>query len=149
MKPEAPPKLHLDEYTPYLLNRAGSRIAVAFTEEARRHGVSLSMWRVLAVLHDHGPLRLGDLAEATSIETSTLSRLVQQMTARGFVKRSRAADDLRAVKIRETDAGRAVTATLIPLALDYERRALAGFDETEIAELKGMLRRLFANMAGM
>ena len=40
----------LDTYLPYLLNRAGARIAAAFGEEMRPLGASLQMWRVLAAL---------------------------------------------------------------------------------------------------
>ena len=41
----------LDDYLPYLLNRAGARIADAFGKVTRQHGISLQMWRVLAALH--------------------------------------------------------------------------------------------------
>jgi len=149
MKPGDRATLRLDDYTPYLLNRAGSRIADSFTAETRRKGLTLSMWRVLAVLDDRGPVRLGDLAEATSIEVSTLSRLVQQMAGRGLLVRERDAGDQRAVTIRQSEAGRAAAAELIPLALDYERRALDGFEPGEVAQLKALLRRLYGNMAAM
>ena len=39
----------LDSYLPYLLNRAGARIAAAFGEEMRPLGASLQIWRVLAM----------------------------------------------------------------------------------------------------
>ena len=39
---------------PYLLNRAGMAIGVRFTERIRSHGISLPMYRVLAVLRQTG-----------------------------------------------------------------------------------------------
>ena len=42
----------LDSYLPYLLNRAGARIAASFSEEVRPLGATLQMWRVLAALRE-------------------------------------------------------------------------------------------------
>lgn len=145
-RPERDQNLHLDDYFPYLLNRAGSRIAEAFGEETRRFGISLQMWRVLAAVNDRGPLRMGELAEATSIEASTLTRLVQQMEKRGVVERVRRDSDQRAVRVVQTEEGRRIAAELIPLAHDYEARALAGLGAEETAKLKALLRRVYANM---
>ncbi|MEC9347156.1 MAG: MarR family transcriptional regulator [Pseudomonadota bacterium] len=149
MKPETPTRLDLDTYLPYLVNRVGSQIAQAFTEEARRQGTTLQGWRVLAALAHHGPLSLSALSAATSIELSTLSRLVQQMERSGLVNRDRMEGDQRVVTISRTDEGKRITFALIPVARAYEQRALAGFSEDESALLRDMLRRIFTNVHGM
>ena len=56
----------LDGYLPYLLNRAGARIASAFGEEVRPLGVTLQIWRVLAALREKDRRRMGDLSQTTS-----------------------------------------------------------------------------------
>lgn len=149
MKPEIPTRLDLDSYLPYLINRVGSRIAQAFTEEARRQGTSLQGWRVLAALAHHGPLSLSALSAATSIELSTLSRLVQQMERDGLANRDRMVEDQRVVTISRTEEGRRITAALVPVARDYEARALAGFSAAEAEQLRDLLRRIFSNVHGM
>jgi len=141
--------LDLGEYLPYLLNRAGTRIATAFAAAVREHGVTLPMWRVLAALHQREDQRLGELAESTSIEVSTLSRLVGSLQDRGLVERRRSSGDGRSVTVGRTTAGRALTARIIPLARRYEDVALAGFSAAEADALKGMLRRLYTNMAAL
>src|SRR5690606_39298370 len=79
--------LDLAQYVPYLLNRAGRRVADAFTRELGGFGVTLPMWRVMASLRSEGPQRLGDLSELTAIAASTLSRLLGQMQEKGPVRR--------------------------------------------------------------
>ena len=138
--------LPLDDYLPYLLNRAGSRIADAFSAVVRGYGITLPMWRVLAALHQKDGERVGRIAELTAIEVSTLSRLLDGMEARGLVVRRRSADDARTVTVQRTAAGRDLTQTIIPLAQHYEAVALKGFSAREAAQLKRMLRRLYANM---
>jgi MarR family transcriptional regulator, organic hydroperoxide resistance regulator len=136
----------LGRFLPYMINRAGARLAVAFSAEIERHGIGLQEWRVLAALHARGPARLGDLALLTSIEISTLSRLVGRMTRAGLVDRAREDGDRRAVRIRPTARGRHVVTAIVPLAHDYERTALRGFAADEAERLREMLARVFLNL---
>jgi DNA-binding MarR family transcriptional regulator len=139
----------LDGYLPYLLNRAGARIATAFSEEVRPLGATLQTWRVLAALHERDGRRMGDLSETTSIEVSTLTRLVDNMEEKGLVARRRDAADARAVTLHAAPAGRRMTRIILPIAERYEKVALEGFSEAEAAVLKTALRRLFDNMDGL
>ena len=136
----------LDGYLPYLLNRAGARIATAFGEEMRRLGTSLQAWRVLAALRDKDGRRMGDLSATTSIEVSTLTRLVDNMEKTGLVARRRDANDTRAVLLHVTAAGKKLTRRIVPIAERYEKVALKGFGPADAEMLKAALRRLYANM---
>src|SRR5258708_1290947 len=139
----------LDGYLPYLLNRAGARIAEAFGKEVRPLGATLQMWRVLAALRERDGRRMGDLSQTTSVEVSTLTRLVDGMESKGLVARRRDAGDARAGTLRATAAGRRLTERLLPIAEPYEAVALAGFSAAETKTLKAALRRLYINMEGL
>ena len=139
----------LDSYLPYLLNRAGTRIATAFSEEVRPLGATLQIWRVLAALREQDGRRMGDLSDTTSIEVSTLTRLVDNMEKQGLVARRRDADDARAILLHVAPAGRRLTQRILPIAERYEAVALAGFSAGEAEILKAALRRLYANMDGL
>jgi DNA-binding MarR family transcriptional regulator len=136
----------LEHYLPYLLNRAGARIAAAFNAEMRQIGASLQIWRVLAALREQDGRRMGDLSKTTSIEVSTLTRLVDNMEKDGLVMRRREAGDARAVSLHVTPVGRRLTQRIVPIAERYEAVALKGFTASEIAVLKKALRRLYDNM---
>ena len=82
-------------YLPYLINRAGAALADSFSDQLLAHGITLSMWRVIAALHHKDAQRVGELAEMTSIEISTLSRLLGAMDRRGLVRRQRSPQDAR------------------------------------------------------
>lgn len=139
----------LDHYLPYLLNRAGARLAASFEKDVRPLGASLQTWRVLAALRARDGRRMGDLAETTAIEVSTLTRLVDGMERRGLVKRQRDPADARVVLLHVAPAGRRLTERLLPIADRYERVALAGFSTREAETLRRALRRLYANMDGL
>jgi len=137
---------NLARYLPYLVNRTGARLAEAFTGELAAYGITLPMWRALAALHHRDGQRVGQLAEMTSIEVSTLSRLLGVMERKGLVRRHRAEADARTVTVRLTEAGARLTLRIIDTAVHYEAVALKGLSDEEGAALKAMLVRVFENL---
>lgn len=136
----------LGQYLPYLINRAGARLAVAFGQELRRHGITLQEWRVMAALAAQGAQRLSDLAAFTSIELSTLSRLIGRMQRSGLLSRDRANGDRREISLKLTAKGTRLTRTIILTAKQYERLSLRGISKTEEAQLKRLLVQVYANI---
>jgi MarR family transcriptional regulator, organic hydroperoxide resistance regulator len=142
-----PSKLDLDDYLPYLINRVGTIIAEQFGDEALApHRLSIAMWRVMAALASRGSQRQIDLADLTSIEVSTLSRLVTRLVRMGLVTRTRSVNSSREVAVTLSAKGAALVARLIPIAGEYERAAIAGLTQEELAVLKRCLRRVYVNM---
>jgi DNA-binding MarR family transcriptional regulator len=135
----------LEAYLPYLLNRAGARIADAFSRDVRPLGATLQMWRVLAALRERNASRMGDLSAMTSIDVSTLTRLVDSMEKRKLVVRRSDPADARAIVLHATAAGQRLTRRILPIAERYEKLALRGFSAREAEQLKAALRRLYAN----
>ena len=140
-------KLDLGDYLPYLVNRVGAIIAEQYGGETLApHRLSIAMWRVMAALASGGSQRQIDLAGLTSIEASTLSRLVTRLTRRGLVSRARSAKNNREVAVSLSPKGKALVARLIPIAKSYEATAIAGLTPEEIAVLKHCLRLVYVNM---
>ena len=142
-----PEKLDLADYLPYLVNRVGTIIADQFGQEAlAAHGLSIAMWRVMAVLSSAGAQRQIDLAELTSTDASTLSRLVTRLTRLNLVTRTRSASSNREVAVKLSTRGDALVGRLVPIAKAYEATAIAGLPPQELAMLKRCLRRVYCNM---
>ena len=140
-------KLDLGDYLPYLANRVGTIIADQFGAEAlAEHGLSIAMWRVMAVLAGSGVQRQIDLADLTSIDASTLSRLVSRLIRTGLVTRARSTRSNREVAVDLSPKGAALVARLTPIARDYEAAAIAGLTRGELTTLKRCLRRVYDNM---
>jgi DNA-binding MarR family transcriptional regulator len=149
-EPPVKDRIHLDlgNYLPYLLNRVGFALVESFTAEAlKADGLSIDMWRVLAALSNNGGQRQVDLSEMTSIDVSTMSRLVSRLVPMGLVTRSRSQTSNREVVVALSAKGRALVRRLIPIAQTLERKASAGLTAKELAEAKRLLTRMYANLA--
>jgi DNA-binding MarR family transcriptional regulator len=65
-----------------------------------------AQWRVLSVLDEEGPLRVGALASACRVTQPGMTRLISQMAEHGLVDRAPDPADERAVVIDITAEGR-------------------------------------------
>jgi DNA-binding MarR family transcriptional regulator len=142
------PQLDLGNYLPYLINRVGFALVESFTTDALTpNGLSIAMWRVLAALSSNGEQRQVDLVIMTSIDASTLSRLVSRLVRDGLVTRSRSEKSSREVVVALSPKGRALVQRLIPIARTLERTASAGLPAKDLAVTKRALGRMYDNLA--
>jgi MarR family transcriptional regulator, organic hydroperoxide resistance regulator len=131
---------------PYMLNRVGVRMGDLFSRRIAGYGVTLPMYRVMAALWEKADQRLGDLAAMTTIEISTLSRLIGEMKRRGLVTRSRLKDNARTVAINLTPKGRTLVEELIPIAMHFEDVAVRSFPSKNILDLKTVLSEIYESL---
>ena len=131
---------------PYLARRVGVRIGELFERRIAGSGITVSMYRVLAVLTEHDSLRLGELGALVSIELSTLSRLVGAMSRKGLVSRKRPRGNARVVEISLTARGRDLAGRLMPIAERCESVAVSGLPPDDVARLKAYLATAYANL---
>jgi DNA-binding MarR family transcriptional regulator len=139
--------LDLAEHLPYLINRVGSALVARFSADALAGAhLSIASWRVLAVLSNNGALRQTDLAEMTSIDASTLSRLITRLVRDGLVKRTRSRADSREVAVALTANGKNLMTRLVPVAVGLQTAATRKLSKPDLATLKRVLRKMHENL---
>jgi DNA-binding MarR family transcriptional regulator len=139
--------LSLADYVPYLVNRVGAALVARFSAEAlEQHDLSIAMWRILLNLASRGAQRQIDLSDQTSVEVSTLSRMVSKLAQRGLVTRAPAENSNREVTIALTKKGSELVSGLIPVARRLEQTAISHLSSGELATLKKTLRQIHENL---
>jgi MarR family transcriptional regulator, organic hydroperoxide resistance regulator len=136
----------LTDSFPYMVTRVGVRMGELFSRRLQSYGVSLPMYRVMAALRQCDGQCLGDLSDMTSVEISTLSRLVGAMQRKGLLSRKRPDSNGRAVEISLTRSGRALLEKLMPLAQRHEKIGLRGLDADQVTILKQHLAIVYRNL---
>ncbi len=142
-----PTDFHLEQFLPYLVHRVGSNLAEGFDKGFDEAGVSLQEWRALSILYEYGPQTMGDIARRTSINASTMTRLMGQMEKRNLVKRERPVANQRTVFVRILADGREKVEFLIPKVLDYEQELTGCFSVAELQTLKALLVKFFHSLS--
>lgn len=139
--------MELGTYLPYLVNRVGQQFISDMTPVLNEVGVDIQSWRVLIALYQRGGQPVGALSDLTSINFSTLSRVLGRMEKKDLVRRLRGIDDARSFTIELTEAGRSVTETILPQAAALEARATGNFSKAELATLRQLLGKLYAGLS--
>jgi DNA-binding MarR family transcriptional regulator len=91
------------------IDAARLRVAVLrLSRRLRKHdlaGLTPSQLSTLSTIGVKGPVRLGDLAAAERIAPSTLTRLINVLEDKGYVRRDAAPADARAYLVSVTEQG--------------------------------------------
>ncbi len=137
------PALDLERFLPYRLSVLSNTVSAALAGAyARRFGLTIPQWRVVAVLARSPGLSAAAVAERTAMDKVAVSRAVAGLARAGRIRRLLAPSDRRRSVLTLTARGLAVYRRIVPLALAYERRLLAELSDDERAQFVALLGRL-------
>lgn len=140
------PMLELERFLPYRLSVLSNTISQAIAREyEQRFGLSITEWRVLAVLGRYAGLSAGEVAERTAMDKVAVSRAVARLIDAGRVARDTHDDDRRRSVLELTARGQQLYRQIAPLALARERALLEALDDDERRWLDRILDKLLAH----
>jgi DNA-binding MarR family transcriptional regulator len=126
----------------YLVSRAQSLMRPQIEAVFDKQDLSFSQWRVLMCLRDGIANTCADISRELSHDSGSLTRLVDQLDARGLIRRTRDRKDRRVVTLALTPAGRAAIAAVLPEVVAHCNNLLEGFSAHEAKTLIALLTRL-------
>ena len=136
--------LELERFLPYRLSVLSNTVSQAIAAiYERRFGLSVTEWRVMAVLGRSEGLSAREVAERTAMDKVAVSRALARLIAAGRVRRMVAPHDKRQSVLQLTPKGWKVYDQVAPLALEHERRLLAHLDSDEREWLGRILDKLW------
>ena len=136
--------LELERFLPYRLSVLSNTISGAIARMyERRFALTVTEWRVMAVLGRYDGLSAREVAERTAMDKVAVSRALARLIGAGRVRRLVADHDRRQSVLRLSARGWKVYEQVAPLALEHERRLLAHLDREERAWLGRILDKLW------
>jgi MarR family transcriptional regulator, organic hydroperoxide resistance regulator len=114
--------------------------------EFEKLGLTVPQWRILLTLWQHKECRFGELAQLTSIEPPTLSRLLNVMSKSRYVKRERMEADSRSVNVSLTATGAALFEKSIPFSERVNELYIKGISKADLAVLRRTLSTIYDNV---
>jgi len=127
------------------IHHLGRRV---FTELLKKHDMEIGpgQGRILFALWQHDNVPINDLTKRTLLRKSTLSELLDNLEATGYVKRIQSEEDRRKTLIQLTEKTRKLQSTYIKLSADMTEIFYKGFTPEEIDELELYLQRILKNL---
>lgn len=105
-------------------------------------GLNFTQYRVLKMLSGVPHLSASELARRMEHDAGALTRLLDKMQERGFLRRHACTEDRRSVEISLTDAGRALSRPLRAVSEQLTALAFSDLNDDEKTTLMALLRRV-------
>jgi DNA-binding MarR family transcriptional regulator len=124
--------LELEHFLPYRLSILSNAISQSIADDYhRRYDLSVTEWRVMAVLDRFDGLSAREVAERTLMDKVAVSRALARLVEAGRVTRATHAGDKRRSVLGLSEAGWALHDEVAPMARAREREVLAKLDFEE------------------
>ena len=137
----------LSSFLPFQLSVLSNCVSDAIaTRYSERFSLTISQWRIVAVLGEHPGLSATELTERTGMDKVAISRGVSSLVQDGRVKRESSQSDGRTSELYLTTEGLELYEAVWPLAREYEDHLLQNLSDHDREELVRLLE-LLANAA--
>lgn len=125
----------------FLLSKA-HRALVGEIDAVLHEGLSVRHFAILSVLHYRGGLRQTDIGGVIGMDRTTTMKVIDELEARGMLRRTPHAEDRRANALELTARGRAWRERMLPLLAEQEAIFLEPLSAGERTLLHELLLRL-------
>ena len=98
-------------------------------------GLSPSLLSALAIVHLHGPLTLGALAELEGVSPPTVTKVVNRLEDADLVQRALDPNDKRVCRVSTTDAGESLLDASRERKTAWLAERLSALDAEQLAHL--------------
>lgn len=135
--------LELERFIPYQLSIVSNTVSQTIADDYQaRYDLSVTEWRVMAVLARFDGLSAREVSERTATDKVAVSRAVSRLVAAGRVRRHMHENDKRRSVLGLTADGWKIHDDVAPLARQREREFLAQLSGEEQTWLGQILDKL-------
>lgn len=140
----------VDNYRPeesvgLLIGMLRSQLMAALDDELADLGLTGAQLPVLHWIRQMPEATAATLCRSIGSDTGSMTRMLDRLEEKGFVRRVRSQADRRVVRLELTAAGKALWPMINPRVVKVLNRFLKGFQHKELEMLKSLLRRMLAN----
>jgi DNA-binding MarR family transcriptional regulator len=134
----------LDRSPLHLLHRVHQRATELFQEKMAGIDLTARQYVVLVTAGQQDGASQQDIIDATGIDRSTVSQIMQTMIRKGLLKRKRTKEDARAYAITVTEHGRDVLKTSEMIVTGVDEALIAALPATRAKTFIDNLRSIIA-----
>ena len=134
--------MELKECINFLLTTAQHNVFQLMSTKLAAYDITPSQYGVLACLWGKSHATPKQIAEVLSLETSTISGVLDRMQKKDLIDRVINKEDRREVQVLITEKGKALEEPISRIIDEVNEQVLRSFSEEEVARLKDDLRRI-------
>lgn len=128
-----------------LINRLRVEMIDALDRKLAQYDISAPQLIVLSSLASGEGRSAAALCKSISYDPGAMTRMIDRLEQRGFIRRVRDTGDRRLTNLQMTEEGKRLYPKLLAAKDEVQAQFLRGFSREEIQILDGLLNRMVAN----
>ena len=132
----------------YWSNRLTLAMNVAFDRALEPFGITNPQWALLMVLYRCEAETPAELARILGVDGSAVTRLLDRVEAKGFVRRALNDSDRRSLRVELTDEGRELMPRTLEIAREFGERYAGSLTDDERDAFIRIARKVIESLGG-
>lgn len=127
------------------IGRARRTIVEAIDRELAPLDISHAQWIVVMLLGNGAASTAAELCKILIYDPGAMTRLLDRLERKGVLRRVRAKNDRRTVRLELTTGGKRLYPRILEALVEVFNGLLHGFSKSDVRQLEDLLKRIPAN----
>ena len=137
--------MKLEQCINFTLTKAQQAVQQLFKAELAPFGITPGQYAILSCLWEEDSQTPRQLAERLSLDSSSITGILDRVEQKGLIQRQAVPRDRRALQVVLTDKGQALNEPVKQAILDANKKVLKRFEDQESENLRKYLHILTSN----
>ena len=141
-------KFDMDNSLGFILNKTALLSKAHFNNYLKEYDISPEQWSLVFRVVERSGLTQKELSDSTYKDQANITRSIDRLEQKGFLKRIENPNDRRSFQLVPTQDAIALVERIIPLSQAFNAQLTQGFSEEEIKMLIALLNKVHHNLEG-
>lgn len=141
-------KFDMDNSLGFILNKTALLSKAHFNNYLKEYDISPEQWSLVFRVVERSGLTQKELSDSTYKDQANITRSIDRLEQKGFLKRIENPNDRRSFQLVPTQEAIALVERIIPLSQAFNAQLTQGFSEEETKMLIALLNKVHHNLEG-
>lgn len=141
-------KFDMDNSLGFILNKTALLSKAHFNNYLKEYDISPEQWSLVFRVVERSGLTQKELSDSTYKDQANITRSIDRLEQKGFLKRIENPNDRRSFQLIPTQDAIALVERIIPLSQAFNAQLTQGFSEEETKMLIALLNKVHHNLEG-
>lgn len=139
-------KFDMDSSLGFILNKTSLLSKAAFNSKIKEYGISPEQWSLIFRVVQRSGLTQKELSDSTYKDQANITRSIDRLEKKEFLKRVPSESDRRIINIYPTKKAKELVERIVPISEMFNNELMDGFSSEEKEALLKLLKKVYVNL---
>jgi len=139
-------KFDMDESLGFILNKTALASKAGFNRLIKNYEISPEQWSVIFRVVQNEKIGQKELADSTYKDQGNLTRMIDKLVEKGYLRKKLHESDRRAVELIATPKSKTLVKEIVPISSMHNEQLTKDFTQEDKLKLTELLDRVYKNI---